>query len=86
MSARIELMLRHAISGGGSASRGDDDGSGRTARMRVLFAVRTDSFRAYGPGNAGHRVGGGKIGGTAVRRYGGKDGKEGKDGPEELSS
>jgi hypothetical protein len=39
--ARIELMLRHASSGGGSASRkAEDEGSGRTGRIRVLSAFR----------------------------------------------
>ena len=43
----MALMLRHARSGGGSASRdGDGEGSERTVRVRVLSAFRTGSFRA----------------------------------------
>ena len=76
--ARIELMLRHATSGDGSASREDDDeGSGRTARVRILSAFRTGSFRVCKPGSAGHRVGTGKIARGAEC---GKDGKVGKGG------
>ena len=64
-------MLRHATSGDGSASWEEDDvGSGRTARVRVLSAFRTGSFRVCGPGSAGHRVGGGKIAGGAEEAVG----------------
>src|SRR5258705_695307 len=80
--ARIELMLRHATSGDDSASREkDNEGSALTARVRVLSAFRTSSFRVGGPGSAGDRVGTGKIARGAEGGQDGKDGKDGKQGP-----
>ena len=77
----MELMLRHTTSGDGSASREDDvEGSSLPARVRVLSAFRTRSFRVCGPGSARHRVGAGKIVGGAECGKDGKVGNVGKDG------
>ena len=58
----MELMLCHATAGGGSDSRVDDEGSGRTGRVRVLSTFRTKLLL----GTWTVKWWQGKIGGKAV--------------------
>ena len=72
----MELMLRHATGAGGSNSRDDDVGSGRTGRVRVLFTLRTSSFWTWTRQEEDSRKREGRE-----RR----EGREGREGKAELS-